>query len=81
MAPSATAHRREQISYLYAEGVSDPLDIHERHVAFAPLDAPDVGAVETTSLGELLLRPAPLDPKRTDPGPEAVQDVPHSSEG
>lgn len=56
----------DQISHPNLQGIGDIEQVHDGHVADAPLDPRDVRPVKVGSLGELLLREAELEPLALD---------------
>ncbi len=67
--PSAS----EQIAGGDSQRMGEPMDVQQRHVAFAALDRADVGAVEVGAFGKILLTEAQLTAEFPDAGAERAE--------
>ena len=73
--PRLPSPRIEQDTGRHGEGLCEALDDGDGGVADAAFDAADIGAVEATLEGEILLGPAPVVPQFLDVEPELPPDI------
>lgn len=63
----------EQIAGGDSQGAGEPMDVQQRHIAFAALDRADVGAMEVGAVGEVLLTEAQLTAELPDASAERAE--------